>query len=70
MSSARGRGNGDDDLTEYERQKWEQVARNHEKMESLRLKKMSTELQPAQPTNRIKVCIIELQILCVLCLSQ
>jgi hypothetical protein len=50
MSSARGRGNGDDDLTEYERQKWEQVARNHEKMESLRLKK-NEHRTPACPTN-------------------
>jgi hypothetical protein len=37
MSSARGRGYRDDDITDYERQKWEQVARNKEKVESLHL---------------------------------
>jgi hypothetical protein len=44
MSSARGRDNGDDDMTKYERQKWQQVARNQEKMDSLRLRQISATL--------------------------
>jgi len=59
MSSARGRCNEDDDMTEYERQKWEQVARNQEKMDSLRLRKLSAALQPAQPNKRTKVSLVQ-----------
>ena len=44
MSSARGRCNEDNGMTEYERQKWEQVARNQEKMDSLCLRKLSAAL--------------------------
>jgi sensor histidine kinase YesM len=59
MSSARGRGNGDDDMTEYERQKWEQVARNKDKMKSLRLQQLRAELQPDQPNKRPKVILVQ-----------
>ena len=59
MSSARGRCNEDDGMTEYERQKWEQVARNQEKMDSLRLRKLSAALQPAQPNKRTKVSLVQ-----------
>jgi hypothetical protein len=59
MSSARGRGNRDDDMTEYERQKWQQVARNQEKMDSLRLRQISATLQPAQPNKRTKVSLVQ-----------
>jgi hypothetical protein len=59
MSSARGRGNRDDDMTEYERQKWQQVARNQEKIDSLRLRQISATLQPAQPNKRTKVSLVQ-----------
>ena len=59
MSSTRGRGNGDDDMTEYERQKWQQVARNYEKIDSLRLRQISTALQPTQPNKRTKVSLVQ-----------
>lgn len=59
MSSARERGNRDDDMTEYERQKWEQVAQNRATMESLRLHKLSTELQASQPNKRTKVSLVQ-----------
>jgi tellurite resistance protein len=59
MSSARGRGNRDDDMTEHERQKWQQVARNQEKMDSLRLRQISATLQPAQPNKRTKVSLVQ-----------
>ncbi|XP_066333016.1 uncharacterized protein [Miscanthus floridulus] len=55
MSNARGRCNEDNGMTEYERQKWEQVARNQEKMDSLHLRKLSVALQPAQPNKRTKI---------------
>jgi hypothetical protein len=58
MSSARGRGNGDDDMTMYERQKWEQVARNKEKMNSLNLCQLNAALQPPQPNKRTKVRLV------------
>jgi hypothetical protein len=57
MASARGRGR-DDDMTEYERKKWEQVARNEEMMESLRLRQLSTIDQPPQPNKRTKVSLM------------
>jgi len=56
MSSARG-SNRDDGMTDYERQNWEEVARNNEKMESLRLHQLRTELQPAQQKKRAKVSV-------------
>jgi len=56
MSSARGRCNEDNGMTEYERQKWEQVARNQEKMDSLRLCKLSAALQP---NKRTKVSLVQ-----------
>ena len=59
MSSARGRCNEDNVMTEYERQKWEQVARNQEKMDSLHLCKLSAALQPAQPNKRTKVSLVQ-----------
>jgi len=59
MSSARGRCNEDNGMTEYERQKWEQVARNQEKMDSLRLRKLSVALQPAQPNKRTNVSLVQ-----------
>jgi len=59
MSSARGRCNEDNGMTEYERQKWEQVARNQEKMDSLRLRKLSAALQSAQPNKRTKVSLVQ-----------
>jgi hypothetical protein len=44
MSNARGRGNRDDDMNEYERQKWEQVRKNKEMVEFLHLRKLRAEL--------------------------
>jgi hypothetical protein len=58
MSSARGRGNRDDNMTKYERQKWEHVRKNKEMMESLRLHKLRAEVQPAQQNKRAKVSIV------------
>ena len=59
MSSARGRCNEDDGMTEYERQRWEQVARNQEKMDSLCLSKRNAALQPTQPNKRTKVSLVQ-----------
>ena len=54
MPSARGTVSGDDDMTEYERLKWEHVARNQEKMDSLCLRKLSAECQRPQANKRKK----------------
>ncbi len=63
MSSARG--SRDEGMTEYERQKWEKVARNKEMIESLRLRQLTTALQPppqqqqpTQPNKRTKVSLV------------
>ena len=55
MPSARGIVSGDDDMTEYERLKWEHVARNQAKMDSLCLPKLSAECQRPQANKRKKV---------------
>jgi hypothetical protein len=59
MSSARGRDNRDDDMIEYERQKWEQVRKNKEMVEFLHLRKLRAELQPAQQNKRAKVSLVQ-----------
>jgi hypothetical protein len=59
MSSARGRGNEADGMTEYERQKWEHVARNQEKMDSLGVRELRAALKPVHPTKRTKVSHVQ-----------
>jgi hypothetical protein len=43
-------------MSDYERRKWEQVARNKEMMETLRLRQLS-EVQQPQPNKRTKVSL-------------
>ena len=59
MSSVRGRGNRDDGMTEYERQKLGKVARNEEIMESLHLRKLSMTLEPPQQNKKRNVSLVE-----------
>lgn len=56
MSSARVR-NTDAPIAEYERQKWANMARNKEKLESLALPKMDIVLQPFQTKKEQKLVL-------------